>query len=198
MTSTDTLLPCPVPWCVSDVLEVVRSPWSRGYGVSCQNCRAQGPDCATEAEAIAAWNRRIPPTPATDEREAVARSAKWAEELRPKIDRVLGHVALVPTLTEHGRDLLAEAIIKNVAATVAAEILAAEANERAALDWLTAHRNVEISHYSPVYADEDDDAVEWRVTRVSGGVNDREWTIIGRGETARAALMDAIEHGAGK
>ena len=77
----EKLEPCPVPWCKSDVLEVIRSPWSRGYGVHCQNCRAQGPDCATEAEAIAAWNTR---TPANDS-EAV----KVLREARSVIDGLL-------------------------------------------------------------------------------------------------------------
>lgn len=58
MTSTDTLLPCPVPWCGSDVLEAVRSPWSHGYCITCQSCRVQSPSRETEPEAIAAWNRR--------------------------------------------------------------------------------------------------------------------------------------------
>lgn len=32
---------------------------------------------------------------------------------------------------------------------------------------------------------------EWRVHRVNGGVNDREWTVVGRGETPLAAVLNA-------
>ena len=127
MTSTDTLLPCPVPWCVSDVLEVVRSPWSRGYGVSCQNCRAQGPDCATEAEAIAAWNRRTTPTPATDEREAVARALCRDQIIRMGSHKVESAIAAFVEQHWRGHLLAADAALSALAQIRAAEILAAEA-----------------------------------------------------------------------
>jgi hypothetical protein len=32
----------------------------------------------------------------------------------------------------------------------------------------------------------------WQVHRVSGGRNDREWTLIGQGETPRAAIDAAV------
>lgn len=60
-----------------------------------------------------------------------------------------------------------------------------------ALNWLDEHKNLELHHYSPVYADDDDDTVEWRVTRVSGSINDREWDTVGRGETPLAAILQA-------
>lgn len=63
------------------------------------------------------------------------------------------------------------------------------------LAWLNDQRNVEIAYYRPVYCDDDDDAEEWRVFRVNGGVNDREWAIIGRGQTFEAALQDAAKDG---
>ncbi len=56
------LLPCPVPWCGSNVLETVRMGLSWQIAVVCQDCRCQGPWSSTEAEAIAAWNRRPTPT----------------------------------------------------------------------------------------------------------------------------------------
>ncbi len=62
----DALLPCPVPWCESEVIEVVYSPWSRGYYAACQSCRCQGPSLATHSEAIAAWNRRASHTAAAE------------------------------------------------------------------------------------------------------------------------------------
>lgn len=75
----DELLPCPVPWCESDVLEVIRSPFSRGYGVVCQNCRAQGPSLATQAKAIAAWNKRAAPGLIADNRRLAERVAVLEE-----------------------------------------------------------------------------------------------------------------------
>jgi len=37
-----------------------------------------------------------------------------------------------------------------------------------------------------------DDDVYWAVHRVSGGRNDREWTLVGRGATVRAAIDAAL------
>lgn len=53
------------------------------------------------------------------------------------------------------------------------------------LDWLAEHTNYELS-----YKSFDDDPC-WQVHRVNGGRNDREWTLIGEGETPRAALEAA-------
>lgn len=61
-----------------------------------------------------------------------------------------------------------------------------------ALAWLAEHQNLELHHYMPVYGDDDDDAFEWRVTKVSGPINDREWDTIGKGETPLAALQAAM------
>ena len=61
------------------------------------------------------------------------------------------------------------------------------------LDWLAKHTNYELFYYSPYYGDDDDQDCEWRVTSVNGGINDREWTIIGRGETPYEALMNASD-----
>lgn len=63
--------------------------------------------------------------------------------------------------------------------------------ERCALDWLAGKTSLELHHHCPVYADDDDGAVEWRVTEVSGPINDREWTTVGRGATPIDALLDA-------
>jgi hypothetical protein len=61
----------------------------------------------------------------------------------------------------------------------------------ALLDWLAENPTLELTHYSPVYADDDDDAVEWRVHQQGGNINDREWTLIGKGQTPSEALTAA-------
>lgn len=59
------------------------------------------------------------------------------------------------------------------------------------LSWFSGQRRLSIDHYSPVYGDDDDQSVEWRVTRESGSINDREFDVIGRGETAIEAMIAA-------
>ena len=84
MTDTDTLLPC--PFCGTDELSHgwaapgFRDGVSDGH-VECMGCGALV-IAATEQDAIAAWNRRTPPTPATDEREAVAQWCSGCHEVR--------------------------------------------------------------------------------------------------------------------
>ena len=76
LTSTDTLLPC--PFCggrarVYKAFPQFDYPWHTDVGHD-DDCVMQNTDTlchATEAESIAAWNRRTTPTPAADEREAL-------------------------------------------------------------------------------------------------------------------------------
>ncbi|WP_242137011.1 hypothetical protein [Sphingomonas sp. TREG-RG-20F-R18-01] len=63
------------------------------------------------------------------------------------------------------------------------------------LDWLNKQHNVSLSYHYPWRCDDEDQDEEWRVTRENGGVNDREWTVIGTGKTAREALVAAIASG---
>lgn len=60
--------------------------------------------------------------------------------------------------------------------------------EEAALKWLGENKNVELSFD---YGDADEDGKGWCVHRVNGGVNDREWNLIGCGPTPAAALVAA-------
>lgn len=60
--------------------------------------------------------------------------------------------------------------------------------EKTCLDWLAQNTNCELSHG---YPDEDSDG-EWRVHRKTGNRNDREWILIGRGETPVSALYAAM------
>ena len=59
------------------------------------------------------------------------------------------------------------------------------------LEWLKDHENFELSYYRPCYGDDNDQDEEWRVHSVNGGINDREWTLVGRGLTPLAALWNA-------
>lgn len=61
-----------------------------------------------------------------------------------------------------------------------------------ALDWFGQNRRLELYHYSPVYGDDDDQSEEWRVAEQSGSINDREWTVIGRGLTPLDAIRAAL------
>lgn len=63
--------------------------------------------------------------------------------------------------------------------------------ETGVLAWLAERRNVELSYN---YGDESEGGC-WNVHRVTGGANDREWELIGTGETPTAALQDAITKG---
>ena len=62
---------------------------------------------------------------------------------------------------------------------------------REAMDWFGGQRNLELAFYRPTYSDEDDLSEEWRIWRVSGPINDREWDQVGAGETPMAAIEAA-------
>ena len=53
------------------------------------------------------------------------------------------------------------------------------------LDWLSENRSLELS-----YQGWDEDSC-WQVHRVTGGRNDREWTLLAEGATAAEALQKA-------
>lgn len=60
------------------------------------------------------------------------------------------------------------------------------------LDWLSGRRDLELYFHGPIYGDDDDQSEEWRIDHVNGSINDRERTIIGRGETPRIAIAAAL------
>lgn len=55
------------------------------------------------------------------------------------------------------------------------------------LAWLADHRRLELEYGY----DDEFEAMFWRVHERSGNVNDREWDLIGQGETPLAALLSA-------
>ncbi len=63
----------------------------------------------------------------------------------------------------------------------------------ASLDWLSSRRDLEVYFYSPVYGDDDDQSMEWRIARRSGSINDREWTVISSGKTPLGAVRNAMK-----
>jgi hypothetical protein len=77
-------------WCEDDDLQVVRPlvgkrAWS-GRAVQCRTCGAQGPVKDTEAEAVAAWNKRVSQQPAVDREALVVAMARalyehWCAEV---------------------------------------------------------------------------------------------------------------------
>jgi hypothetical protein len=67
----------------------------------------------------------------------------------------------------------------------------APVNPRAAWDWLASQPSLELAYHRTVYADDDDLAREWRVSKASGSINDREWEIVGRGLSPLLAIEDA-------
>lgn len=88
--------------------------------------------------------------------------------------------------------LIVEAVNALPSLLSALEALAArEAAMREALDWFGTQRNLEMVFYSPFYCDDDDQAEEWRVFRVGGSINDREWDQVGQGETPLDAIIAA-------
>lgn len=57
--------------------------------------------------------------------------------------------------------------------------------------WFDEQRRLSIEYYSPMYGDDDDQDREWRVYEESGSINDREWDIVGRGQTVVEAISNA-------
>jgi hypothetical protein len=55
------------------------------------------------------------------------------------------------------------------------------------LNWLDKHPECELSYSGW------DEEPQWEVHRVIGNRNDREWKLIGSGETVRLAIVDAME-----
>lgn len=60
------------------------------------------------------------------------------------------------------------------------------------LAWFGTQHRLSLDFYSPWFCDDDDQAQEWRVSKESGPRNDREWEIVGRGETPLEAMTAAL------
>lgn len=84
---------------------------------------------------------------------------------------------------------LSEAELEQAAKDLDLKIEAAETDLTALQDdwdWLAAHKSLELSWSGEPEADP-----EWQVHEVCGGVNDREWTLVGSGETPLLAVQAA-------
>lgn len=120
----------------------------------------------------------IPAAPAEGLREAIERVERWIDD-DPDYDILpMGD----PDTTATMGDL--RTIIRATQSPLDGDRL----REAGTLEWLAENQTLELSHYQPFRCDDDDDAVEWRVHRRSGSINDREWALIGAGETPLAAL----------
>lgn len=96
-------------------------------------------------------------------------------------DRLMAHIADCK-----GR-VRADAIL-----SLFSKALTSQASSAAeAMAWLAARPNYELSHG---YDDPEDEG-SWRVHRVNGGVNDREWTLVATGSTPLYAVRAAMEVG---
>ena len=94
----------------------------------------------------------------------------WADE---KAREILGKYA--------GRSF------RGVTADIAAALRSAVEEERRALDEFAKHVS-----WSLDWIAEPEEEPYWAVHEVNGGINDREWNEIGKGDTPRAAIADAI------
>jgi hypothetical protein len=63
------------------------------------------------------------------------------------------------------------------------------AQRLALMHWFNDEHSLELVYHSPIFGDDDDQRLEWRVQRWTGHYNDREWSVIGRGK----GIWDAIE-----
>lgn len=68
----------------------------------------------------------------------------------------------------------------------------ARKDERALWDAFGARKNWSLEYKRPIYGDDDDQEECWIVYEESGGINDREWTVMGKGETPVDAVVAAI------
>lgn len=86
-----------------------------------------------------------------------------------------------------------EAGCEELAKRIIAALPSADAlrEAREALDWFGEHKSLGLSFHYPVFCEDPDQAEEWRVEREQGGINDREYVIVGRGQTPLAAIEDA-------
>jgi hypothetical protein len=138
--------------------------------------------------------------------ESVAFALEAADELEARAKHATGMLSAIPAIVaeerieQHNAVYEAEAQRWNrLAAAVrecaeAADKLESLSERICALDWLGNNTRLSLEHYSPVYCDDPDQRVEWRVICQSGSINDREYHCVGRGETPLAALKDAMAH----
>lgn len=106
---TDELEPCPNPWCDRPGSARV-APLYEAFRVFCE-CSMAGPTCATEAEAITAWNTRADDTLITEARaiiEQIEPAHGWPPNLADRerrFERAQQWLAQTPTAPEMHADL---------------------------------------------------------------------------------------------
>ena len=123
------------------------------------------------------WAEQAMKDRASSKAGAVERAREVARDLRLRLS------AMGINLTDDARTAINRAV--RFAALPASE------HGRDDLAWFSDQHRLSLEYYSPVYGDDDDQSREWRVSQESGSINDREWDIIGRGETAAQAISQA-------
>ena len=94
--------PLPCPFCGSNDIEPMPRPFP--HGMRCLSCKAEVTLADTEAEAIAAWNRRVPDLTAINAELVEALERMLAES---EIDGVVSHEAEIQAETALARAALA-------------------------------------------------------------------------------------------
>jgi hypothetical protein len=168
-----------------------------GCGATCGETRREYPDKGEwHDEAIKAWNTRAllssPPAAPAGVEASLFKSKLFQMFLRQGFWHA-HHVDLV--WRYNGRDVHEEADwLKDVwyaLRSASPSPAPAAGNEDAVmLDAFDAHPSWELSMTSDPDAEPDE---LWQVHRCSGGRNDREWTLIGSGATARDAIRAAMK-----
>jgi hypothetical protein len=122
------------------------------------------------------------PTIATTERELVAELQESASLFREH-----------PVYNSEGDGVLLtlNAELDERAATTIESLLADKARLVSAMAWLAQHKNAQLYWYGHIYADDDREPETWRVDLERGGINDREWETVGRGENPLEAILSA-------
>lgn len=151
------LLPC--PFCGYGVAEAGREPQRLNlWHVFCSECDSGGPSCETEAEAIAAWNRRAdlaaPSAPAHDLRQRIYDLLRDYRQFEVHDEDGSGYPLVdALTLDGHGIDM-GEREIFNIADMLAGEMQSVQApSAPAEVEGLVErhqdkHRNLIINHAS--------------------------------------------------
>jgi hypothetical protein len=86
----------------------------------------------------------------------------------------------------------------DVFATEIEALRAQVAHLREGVDWIGSDKRLSLTHYAPMYGDDCDQSEEWRVERETGPINDRGWTILGRGQSPIEAIQNATRAALGE
>ena len=190
MNTEQELRPLPCPFCGGDAIVVGHGP----YRVACMKCTASLPHLyvVTEAEAIAAWNRRAPAVAAggvTEERvEAACAGFEHGvtQQTQDYQFKQLGD----GWLFRSGDWINVSDALR--AALTAALAVGDEGIRPDLLAEMAKHPGWSIERGYRDRGDDEGGPYGWCVYDVRGGRSDLEWDLIGFGETPHEALSAAV------